>query len=108
MTPCKFFLCSKNRSLILKQLVLITFFIQKYLYLFSYHPLNFGSLKMTEILQTKQLERNLFKIKNKITRYSHHRIFLEKYKNNQKYPKGLSLRFNLSLCSNSEDLQKSC
>ena len=35
-------------------------------------------------------------------------FFLEKYKNSQKYPKGLSLKFNLSLCSNSEDVQKSC
>ena len=84
----------------MKQLLLITFFIDKYLYLFSYHPLNFGSLKMTEILKATQLERNLFEIENKTTRYSHHRIFLEKYENNQKYPKGLSLKFNLSLCSN--------
>ena len=108
MTPCESFLRSKNGSPILKQLMLITFFIQKYLYLFSNHPLNFGSLKMAEILQTIQLERNLFKIENKITRYSHHRIFLEKYNNNRKYPKGLSLKFNISLRSNSEDLQKSC
>ena len=108
MTPCESFLRSKNGSSILKQLMLITFFIQKYLYLFSNHPLNFGSLKMAEILQTIQLERNLFKIENKITRYSHHIIFLEKYKNNRKYPKGLSLKFNISLRSNSEDLQKSC
>ena len=107
-TPCESFLCSKNGSSILKQLVLITFFIQKYLYLFSYHPLNFGSFKMTEILQTTHLERNLFKIENKITSYSQHRIILKKYKNNWKYPKGLSLKFNLSLCSKSEDLQKLC
>ena len=70
--------------------------------------MNLGSLKMTEILQTTQLERNLFKIENKITRYIQDNFFLEKYKNNQKYPKVLSLKFNLSLCSNPEDLQKSC
>ena len=63
---------------------------------------------MIEILQTTQLEINLFKIENKIIRYSHHRIFLEKYKTNRKYPKGSSLKFNHSLCSNSEDLKKSC
>ena len=63
------------------QLVLITFFIQKYIYLLSYPPLNVGSLKITEILNAIQLERNLFKIENKITSYSHYRIFLEKYKN---------------------------
>ena len=108
MTPCESFLFSKNRSSILMQLVLITFFIQKYTHLLSYHPLNLGSLKMTEILNTTQLKRTLFKIENKITSYSHYRIFLEKYKNSWKYSKGLSLQFNLSLCSNSEDLQKSC
>ena len=59
-------------------------------------------------LQTTQFERNLFKIENKITRYSHHRILLEKYKSNQKYPKSLFFKFNILLCSNSEDLQKSC
>ena len=45
-----------------------------------------------------------------MTRYSHHRIiFGKKYKNNWKYPKALSLiKCNLSLCSNLEDLKKSC
>ena len=66
MVPCESFLFSKNGSPILKQLVLITFFIEKYLYL--YHPSNLGSFKMTEILQATRLERNLFKIETKITR----------------------------------------
>ena len=96
---------SKNGSSILKQLVMITFFIQKYLYLFSYHPLNLSSFKMTEI---RKQQRKISEIENKITRYSHHISFLEKYKNNRKYPKGLSIKFNLSLCSDSEDLRKSC
>ena len=73
MTPSESFLISKNRSLIVKQLLLMTFFKQSYLYLFSNHPLNVGSLKMIEILQTKQLERSLFESENKITRYNHHR-----------------------------------
>ena len=73
MTPSESFLFSKNRSLIVKQLLLMIFFKQNYLYLFSNHPLNVGSLKMIEILQTKQLERSLFESENKITRYSHHR-----------------------------------
>ena len=47
----------KNFLTILMQLVLITFYIQKYLHLLSYHPLKFGSLKMTEILETAQSER---------------------------------------------------
>ena len=58
------------------QLVLIIFFIHKYLSLLSYQHLNPSSLKMTGILETTQLERNLFKIENKITRNSHHRFFL--------------------------------
>ena len=73
MTPCQSFLFSENGLLILKQLVLITFFIQKYLYLFSYHCLVLVSIKMIEILQTTQLERNLLKIEKKVTRHSHHR-----------------------------------
>ena len=60
------------------------------------------------ILQTTKLERNLFKIEHKTARYSHHRSFLEKYRNIRECPKGLSLKSNLSLCSNSEHLQKSC
>ena len=71
--------------------------------LFSYHPLNLGSFKMTDILQTTQLERNLFKIENKITRHIQHRSFLKNYRNNRKYLKGLSLKFNLTLYSDAED-----
>ena len=56
MTPCQSFLFSENGLLILKQLVLITFFIQKYLYLLSHHCLILVSVKMIEILQTTQLE----------------------------------------------------
>ena len=36
MTPCKSFLFSKNGSSIPKQLVLIAFFIQKYIYIYIY------------------------------------------------------------------------
>ena len=34
--------------------------------------------------------------------------FLENYKYNRKYLKGLTLKFNLALCQDSEHLQKSC
>ena len=34
MTPCESFLFSKNASSILKQLVLIAFFTQKYMYIY--------------------------------------------------------------------------
>ena len=67
-----FFFC-KNGSLILKQLVLILICVQKYQYLFSSNPLNLESLKQTYIHQITHFEANLFKIENKITRYSDYR-----------------------------------
>ena len=73
MRLCESILFGKNGSSTLKQLVVITFLIQKYLCLFSSHPLSLGSPQMKEILQTTLLKRNLFKIQNKITRYSNHR-----------------------------------
>ena len=72
MRLCESFLFGKNGSSTLKQLVVITFLIQKYLCLFSSHPLSFGSPQMTETPQKTWLERNLFRIENKFTRYSNH------------------------------------
>ena len=63
---------------------------------------------MDQILHTTQLEKDLLKIEKKITKYNYHEEFLENYKYNQKYPKGLTLKFNLVLCEDSEHLQKSC
>ena len=65
------FLFSKKGSSIRKQFLLITFLIQKYLHLFSYHTLNVGSLEMREIFQTTQLQRKLFEIKHEL--FIHHR-----------------------------------
>ena len=63
---------------------------------------------MDQILHTTQLEKDLLKIEKKITKYNYHKEFLENYKYNRKYTKGLTLKFNLALCEDSEHLQKSC
>ena len=71
---CESFLFGKNGSSTVKQLVVITFLVQKYLYLSSSHRLSLSlSPQMKEVLQTILLKRNLFKIQKKITRYSNHR-----------------------------------
>ena len=64
---------------------------------------------MNEIQQSTQLKiRNLHNIENKLTRCNHHKDFVQNYETNRKYPKGLSLKFNLSLCPASDELQKLC
>ena len=47
-------------------------------------------------------------MKKKITKRNYHKGFIDNYKYNRKYPKGLTLKFNLALCEDSEHLQKSC
>ena len=101
MTPWESLLQSNNESSIIKQLPLIAFFILEYIYILSYHPWNPNSFNMDQILHTTQLEKDLLKIEKKITKYNY-------YKYNRKYPKGLTLKFNLALCENSDHLQKSC
>ena len=63
---------------------------------------------MGSILHTTQLEKDLLRNEKKIKNYNCHKKFLENYKYNQKHPKGLTLKFNLTLCEDSEHLQKSC
>ena len=63
---------------------------------------------MSEILTNTHLERKLLTIEKNITRYNHHKEFLQNYKVNRKYPKGLALKFNPSLWSDSPNLQKAC
>ena len=89
-------------------MALIAFFILEYIYRHSYHPWNPNSFNMDQILHTTQLAKDLLKIEKKITKYNYHKEFLENYKHNRKYPKGLTLKFNLALCEDSEHLQKSC
>ena len=55
---------------------------------------------MDQILHTTQLEKDLLKIEKKITKYNYHK----EYKYNRKYLKGLTLKFNLALCEDSEHL----
>ena len=63
---------------------------------------------MPEILTETRLKRNLLNIERKITRYIHHKEFIQNYKANRNYPEGLALKFNLSLCTESPNLQKTC
>ena len=96
MTPWESLLESNNGSSIIKQLALIAFFTLEYIYILSYHPWNPNSFNMDQILHTTQLEKDLLKIEKKITKYIYHKEFLENYKYNRKYPKGLALTFNLA------------
>ena len=59
---------------------------------------------MDQILHTTQLEKDLLKIEKKITKRNCHKGFIDNYKYNRKYPKGLTLKFNLALCEDSEHL----
>ena len=108
MTPYESLLLAKIGSSKVRQLVLITFLLVEYLYMHSYHPSNLVSSKMSENLTNTQLERKLLTIEKKITRYNHHKRFLQNYKVNQKYPNSLGLKFNLYLCSDSLNWQKAC
>ena len=106
MTPFESFLLIKNGSSNLKQLALVPFLLLQYLYILSYHPSHLTSFEMPEILTETRLKRNLLNIERKITRYIHHKEFLQKYQANPKYPKDLN--FNLSLCMEPPNLQKTC
>ena len=108
MTPFESFLLIKNGSSNLKQLALVPLLLLQYLYILSYHPSHLTSFEMPEILTETRLKRNLLNIERKITRYIHHKEFLQKYQANPKYPKDLALNFNLSLCMESPNLQKTC
>ena len=106
MTPYESFSTMKKGSSNLTQLALVTLLLLHYLYILSYHTLNLTSFEMPEILTETQLKRNILNIERKIARYIHHKEFLQNYKGNQKYPKVLALKFNLSFCTESPDLQK--
>ena len=63
---------------------------------------------MSEVLTNTQLEKKLLTLEKNISRYNYQKEFLQNYKVNRKYPKGLALNFNLSLCSDTLNLQKAC
>ena len=52
---------------------------------------------MDQILHTTQVEKDLLKIEKKITKYNYHKEIVENHKYHRKYPKGLTLKFNLTL-----------
>ena len=105
MTPYESFLLIKNGLSNLKRLALVAFSLLQYLYILSYHRSNFTSFEMPEILTETRLKRNLLNIERKITRYIRRKEFLQNYKANRKDPKGLVLNFNLSLRTESPNLQ---
>ena len=67
ITPWESMLQSNNGSSIIKQLALISFLILEYIYILSYLHCNPNSFNMYQILHATQLEKDLFKIKKKIT-----------------------------------------
>ena len=75
------------------------FLFLEYLYILSYRPSNLASFKKSEILT------DLLTFAEKIARYDQHKEFLQNCKVNRK---NLVLKFNLSLCSGSPNLQKLC
>ena len=89
-------------------MALTIFLLLEHFYILSYHPSNLASSKMSEILTNAQLEKKLLTIEKKITRYNHHKEFLQNNEVNRKYPKGLALKSNFSWCSDWPNLQKAC
>ena len=68
---------------------------------------------MSEILQVtqedllQQVKRDLLHIEKKLCKYNLHRELLLNYKKNHKFPKGMQLKFDPSLC-NDEATKKLC
>ena len=50
----------------------------------------------------QQRKRGLLHIEEKLCKYNLHHELLLNYKKNHKFPKGMSLKFNLSLCNDEE------
>ena len=56
----------------------------------------------------KHVETSLFNIELKTKTLLLHKTFLTTYKRNEKYPKGLNLKFKLALCTKDKQLQRKC
>ena len=56
----------------------------------------------------KQYESKLYNIEKKLSKTVKHKELLLSYKRSKKYPKGMKLKFNLSLCSRNIQLKKEC
>ena len=60
---------------------------------------------MSEIFQITQDDSlhqrklNILHLEENIYRYTFHQELLQKYKKNKKFPRGMSLKFNSSLCN---------
>ena len=53
-------------------------------------------------------ESNIFNIERKLCKTINHKQLLCTYKKSKKYPKGMKLRFNLSLCNHNDKLKDAC
>ena len=56
----------------------------------------------------KRHESNVFNIERKLCKTINHKQLLCTYKKSKKYPKGMKLRFNLSLCNYNNKLKDAC
>ena len=56
----------------------------------------------------KQYVNSLFNIERKLCKATKHKQLLLTYKKSKKYPKGMRLRFHLSLCNHDNKLKDVC
>ena len=108
MVSCESCFNNKHGSPLWKLVLIIIIFTQ-YISNIIYHPVNLQHSNMTQILpNTTSRKLELLNIEEKLCRYTLHEELLVNYKKNRKYPKGMQLKFNLSLCSDSDSLNKTC
>ena len=69
-----------------------------------------NTLTMSQILRgaLKQYLNSLFNIERKLCKATKHKQLLLTYKKSKKYPKGMKLRFHLSLCNHDKKLKDVC
>ena len=75
-----------------------------------YHPLNrryFIILQITQDDSLHQRKLNILHLEEKICRCTFLKELLQNYKKNKKFTRGMSLKFNASLCNN-EKTNKLC
>ena len=65
---------------------------------------------MSQILEgtLKQYESKLYNIEKKLCKTIKHKELLLSYKRSKKYPKGMKLKFDLSLCNRNIQLKNQC
>ena len=69
-----------------------------------------NTLIMSQILcgALKQYKSILFNVERKLCKATKHKQLLLAYKKSKKYPKGMKLRFHLSLCNHDNKLKDVC